>query len=136
MFDLILCSEGIYKVDSFEVLAALLEHLLKPMGQAFFSAKRFYFGCGGGTREFSKFLDARGKFDTKAVAIFDDKKSNVREILRIRWKGEWPENTEDEKRRQKYKDEGRPTPAFNEGRPTTIHDTGILTMDDIHDDDI
>ena len=91
-YDVILCSEGIYKVESFKVLAKLLVAKLTRSGVALFSAKRFYFGCGGGTREFMKYIE-RGEdgmfgdlLQCEVVQTFDNKKSNVREILKIKRK--------------------------------------------------
>ncbi|KAF4741521.1 26S proteasome non-ATPase regulatory subunit 6, partial [Perkinsus olseni] len=57
LFDLILSSEGIYKQTSFEPLLAMLIDLLDPEnGVALFAGKRLYFGCGGGTAPFMRFI--------------------------------------------------------------------------------
>ncbi|CAD7936892.1 unnamed protein product [Amoebophrya sp. A120] len=87
-FDLILCSEGIYKEESFQALFDVLENHLKlddstepaslvgaapstthssdgqenlPRSVALFSGKRYYFGCGGGTQAFRTFLLQKNK---------------------------------------------------------------------------
>jgi len=81
-FDLILSSEGIYKEDSFSPLIRLLERYLAPNGVALFAAKRYYFGCGGGTQPFLQSLPPT--LVGQVAHIVEDKKSNIREIIAIR----------------------------------------------------
>merc|ERR1712137_1187858 len=81
-YDVILAAETIYKTDSYGDLAALLETCLAPAGAAWFSGKRYYFGCGGGTTSFSAFLRDRG-FEVEVCRNFEDGRSNVRDILKV-----------------------------------------------------
>lgn len=80
-YDLILCSEGIYKCEAFPMLFRLLETYLSPQGCALVAAKRFYFGCGGGTRPFLNGLPPT--LTGKVAAVYEDGQSNIREILEV-----------------------------------------------------
>merc|ERR550534_2679667 len=81
-FDLILSSEGVYKLESFPLLVAILEKHLKADGIALFAGKRYYFGCGGGTEAFVRNLPPT--LEAKVVEVIEDKRSNIREIVEIR----------------------------------------------------
>ena len=81
-YDLILCSEGIYSTEHFSALKQILGESLTVNGMALFAGKKYYFGCGGGTMEFSNFLGE--DFECVTFEKIEDKKSNIREILMIR----------------------------------------------------
>ncbi|KAF4722415.1 histidine protein methyltransferase 1, partial [Perkinsus olseni] len=89
LFDLILSSEGIYKQTSFEPLLAMLIDLLDPEnGVALFAGKKLYFGCGGGTAPFMSFVEDHysDTLTCRSVALFEDARSNIREIVEVRKK--------------------------------------------------
>ncbi|EER07694.1 conserved hypothetical protein [Perkinsus marinus ATCC 50983] len=88
-FDLILSSEGIYKQSSFESLLTMVISLLDPInGVALFAGKRLYFGCGGGTAPFMSFIEEHYSeaLTCRSVALFEDARSNIREIVEVRKK--------------------------------------------------
>ncbi|CAD7944602.1 unnamed protein product [Amoebophrya sp. A25] len=87
--DVILCSEGIYKEETFPVLYKLLLAKLRPKtGIALFAGKKFYFGCGGGTRLFADYVRSQQEraLEVEVLQEIKNKKSNIREILLLRWK--------------------------------------------------
>lgn len=47
---------------------------------------RFYYGVGGGTDLFEAFCEEKGVFEVEEAKKIDDKKSNQRLILRLRFK--------------------------------------------------
>ena len=57
-----------------------------PHAVAYIAAKSYYFGVGGGTRLFAAAAERDGVFQVDTVASFSDGASNVREILRVRFK--------------------------------------------------
>ncbi len=70
-YDLILTSETVYSPASMHSLVALLEaSMARPHGIALVAAKTYYFGVGGGTRDFEALLQARGVFDSKVKHVF------------------------------------------------------------------
>ncbi|CAE7359258.1 unnamed protein product, partial [Symbiodinium necroappetens] len=81
LYDVILASEAVYKVDFYSDLLALLEHLAAD-GRALFAGKRFYFGCGGGTASFATTAKGAG-FHVAVAKVIEDGRSNIREILLI-----------------------------------------------------
>jgi len=86
-FDIILCSEGVYKKECFQVLVDLCKKFLKPdTGRAFFSGKRYYFGCGGGTLGFRNFLEEENnnELQVEKSKTYADGKSNLREVVVVR----------------------------------------------------
>jgi Lysine methyltransferase len=82
-YDIIICSEGIYSTEHFDALREILKTCLRPeTGVAYFAGKKYYFGCGGGTTGFAAYLG--DVFTSEVVEKFQDGKSNIREILKIR----------------------------------------------------
>ncbi|CAE7467120.1 unnamed protein product [Symbiodinium natans] len=81
LYDVIIASEAVYKVDFYPDLLALLERL-EPGGRAWFAGKRFYFGCGGGTASFAAAAREAG-FSVMVDKVLEDGRSNIREILLI-----------------------------------------------------
>ena len=86
-YHIILSSECIYREDLFESFSRVLDKTLYfPNSVCYIAAKRYYFGCGGGTIEFSEFL-ARTPVCTSwtvnVVHVEENGFSNTREILEI-----------------------------------------------------
>ena len=54
---------------------------LKPDGAALVAAKTHYFGVGGGVQVFKEQLPRLGKFEVHSLCVFDDGRSNHREIF-------------------------------------------------------
>lgn len=64
----------------------ILRHLAVG-GEALVASKRFYFGTGGSTLHFRELVEADGRLACADAAVVDTGKGNIREILRVRWKG-------------------------------------------------
>lgn len=98
-YDLILTSDTLYNETCIRDLAWLIPELLTESGVAFIASKRHYFGVGGGTADFhrqSTAVDSQAKSDDgqerqrgttqiTTVAEFEDGKSNVRDLLMMRF---------------------------------------------------
>jgi len=85
--DLVLAAETIYSTAAYPKHVAILRHCLKPPhGTALIAAKSYYFGVGGGTRLFAAAVEEDGTFVVDTVASYSDGASNVREILRVRFR--------------------------------------------------
>jgi 2-polyprenyl-3-methyl-5-hydroxy-6-metoxy-1,4-benzoquinol methylase len=82
-FDVVLSSETLYREEAHATVAALLAALLRPGGVALLAAKRFYFGVGGGTRRFMASAAPAAGLRCEVVAVVEDGRSNVREVLRV-----------------------------------------------------
>jgi Lysine methyltransferase len=83
-FDLILSSECIYDQTHFESLASILRNNLRNnYSIALFAGKKYYFGCGGGTLPFKKYLE-KSEFLVTVVKVIENGVSNIREILQIK----------------------------------------------------
>lgn len=86
-YNIILSAETIYSPQNQAKLCAAIESCLCPEnGLALVSAKSYYFGVGGGTRQFEALISERGKMDCKVVKVFDCGAANKREILRLQLK--------------------------------------------------
>jgi len=82
--DVVLSSECIYRSDLFLSHASVLSRAMAPDGVALIAGKRYYFGCGGGTIEFSDFLSrSHPEWKVDLVETFEDGLSNTREILSV-----------------------------------------------------
>lgn len=82
--NIILSSECIYRSDLFSSHAAVIARMLSSDGVAVFAAKRYYFGCGGGTIDFCEFLDQSTLgLKSELVEVIENGRSNTREILEI-----------------------------------------------------
>lgn len=99
-YDLILTSDTLYNEACVRDLARLIPELLTDTGVAYIASKRHYFGVGGGTADFrrqsatvesSQAKSAGGEgsesstVEIKTVAEFEDGKSNVRDLLAMRF---------------------------------------------------
>lgn len=80
-FDLILTSETIYNVENQSKLVSIFKNCLKREGEVLVAAKTFYFGVGGGLRQFEN-LVKQENLKSEIVKTFDN--SGVkREIMKI-----------------------------------------------------
>jgi len=84
-FDVILTAETIYSTDYYERLHRLLQHALKPGGRVYVSSKSYYFGVGGGVKEWIDFVSSKGLFTTTVVDVVEA--SLRRQILEMRFAG-------------------------------------------------
>ena len=82
-FDLILSSETIYNVDYYPKIRDFLHEHLSRDGRALFAAKSHYFGVGGSTFDFIKYISGTGLFDINVV--FKTEQGLSREILMVVW---------------------------------------------------
>ena len=83
-FNVILSSECVYREDLFQSHSQCISRLLSKDGLAFVAAKRYYFGCGGGTIGFSDYCSSFMTVDL--VETFENGFSNTREILELKAK--------------------------------------------------
>ena len=84
-FDTILTSETIYNQDNQEKLVSIFKNYLKKDGEVLVSGKTFYFGVGGGMRQFEGVVrDA--KLDCEQVKTFNS--GVTREILKVKLKSD------------------------------------------------
>jgi hypothetical protein len=82
-FDLILAAETTYTVKSANETAYLILNHLEPYtGVAFVAMKRYYFGVGGGSDAFCSACHRYG-LETELVKVFQDGKSNIRDLWRV-----------------------------------------------------
>jgi len=79
-FDLILTSETIYNIENQEKLVNIFRNFTKVGGEILVAAKTFYFGVGGGVRQFEELLKRSGLRVQTAKKYEDGVK---REILQI-----------------------------------------------------
>lgn len=86
-FDVIVSSETIYDEKNYKSVLSLLKRSLKADGTALISAKSHYFGVGGGTRSFERFVE-----EDKYERVMDIESIRLipapvqREILKLQWK--------------------------------------------------
>lgn len=82
-YDLILTSETIYNAANYEKLLDVLKAKLKDDGMALVAAKTYYFGVGGGCRDFERFIRDDGSLESEVVFVVSE---NVpREILKVKF---------------------------------------------------
>ena len=83
----ILSSECVYREDLFDSFSAVLDKALAPSNSVcYIAAKRYYFGCGGGTIAFSEYLSSHPVYchwRVNVVHVEENGFSNTREILEI-----------------------------------------------------
>jgi SAM-dependent methyltransferase len=82
-YDLILTSDTLYSSQSHNKLYSFMKHLLKPHGEILIAAKTYYFGCGGGVRQFEEMIAKQNEMNVQVVRKFTDGQSNMREILKM-----------------------------------------------------
>ena len=83
-FDLILTSDTIYSPAATPALWSLIRAQLRPNGVALVAAKSYYFGVGGSTADFCALVASDARFVCEAIRVFEDGKSNRREVLEVR----------------------------------------------------
>jgi len=84
-FHIVLSSECIYREDLFDPHASIINRMLRSDGVAILAAKRYYFGCGGGTIEFTEYLNkVFSDLQVDLESTFENGMSNTREIISIR----------------------------------------------------
>lgn len=66
-FDIILTSETIYNPQNQQKLLDCLHDKLKPDGVVLVAAKIYYFGVGGGLRQFEQLIEQDKRFKSKTV---------------------------------------------------------------------
>ncbi|XP_055917499.1 histidine protein methyltransferase 1 homolog [Eupeodes corollae] len=81
-FDIILTSETIYNPDNQQKLLDTLDAKLSEDGIILLAAKTYYFGVGGGLRQFEELIKTDKRFQSKIVWTSTDGLS--REILEIK----------------------------------------------------
>ncbi|KAL0476552.1 histidine protein methyltransferase [Acrasis kona] len=82
-YDLILTSDTLYSSSSHSKLYKYMKRLLKPDGVIYLAAKTYYFGCGGGVRQFESMVLDKAEMNISTVHKIADGQSNMREILKI-----------------------------------------------------
>lgn len=80
-YDYIFTSETIYNPDNHKKLYEIFKTKLKADGVVFVAGKTYYFGVGGGMRQFENLILKDGCFDVKSVWRSQDGVS--REILKL-----------------------------------------------------
>ncbi|KOC65533.1 Histidine protein methyltransferase 1 like protein [Habropoda laboriosa] len=83
-YDLIFTSETIYNPDNHKKLYEVFKQRLKQDGIGLIAAKSYYFGVGGGIRQFQNFIEEDGIFDVDVTWKSQDILLGLqREILKI-----------------------------------------------------
>ncbi|XP_054015808.1 histidine protein methyltransferase 1 homolog [Hylaeus anthracinus] len=80
-YDLIFTSETIYNPDNHRKLYEVFKQKLKQDGIGFIAGKTYYFGVGGGMRQFQTLIEEDGYFDVDIV--WKSREGLQREILKI-----------------------------------------------------
>ncbi|XP_072949097.1 histidine protein methyltransferase 1 homolog [Epargyreus clarus] len=80
-YDIILTSETIYNVQNYDKLINLIINRLSKSGVAYVAAKTYYFGVGGGTRQFEADVNKTGVL--KSEVVWKSAGGIQREILKI-----------------------------------------------------
>lgn len=82
-YDLVLTAETLYSLDSMPELYSLLKATVAyPHGIALVASKTYYFGVGGGTRDFCAMVERDGHFTARTV--FQSTGGVRREIIELR----------------------------------------------------
>ena len=81
VYDVILTSETIYNEDNYDKLISLFVDRLSKNGAAYVAAKTYYFGVGGGIRQFEQNVQKHGKLTSKVC--WKSTGGIQREILKI-----------------------------------------------------
>ncbi|EEF29871.1 conserved hypothetical protein [Ricinus communis] len=86
-YDVILMAETIYSISAQQCLYGLIKKCIRhSCGVVFMSAKKHYFGVGGGTRQFLSMVEKDGAMAASLVAEVADGSSNVREVWKLSMK--------------------------------------------------
>ncbi|CAH8306611.1 unnamed protein product [Eruca vesicaria subsp. sativa] len=86
-YDVILMAETIYSISAQKSLYELVKRCLAyPDGAVYMAAKKYYFGVGGGTRQFLSMIEKDGVLASTLVSEVKDGSSNVREVWKLSYK--------------------------------------------------
>jgi predicted nicotinamide N-methyase len=86
-YDIVLMAETIYSISAQKSLYELIKRCLaNPDGAVYMAAKKYYFGVGGGTRQFLSMIEKDGVFASTLVSQVTDGSSNVREVWKLSYK--------------------------------------------------
>ncbi|KAL1219575.1 hypothetical protein V5N11_029249 [Cardamine amara subsp. amara] len=86
-YDIILMAETIYSISAQKSLYELIKRcLVYPDGAVYMAAKKYYFGVGGGTRQFLSMIEKDGVLASTLVSEVTDGSSNVREVWKLSYK--------------------------------------------------
>ncbi|XP_010527454.1 PREDICTED: histidine protein methyltransferase 1 homolog [Tarenaya hassleriana] len=86
-YDIILMAETIYSISGQQSLYGLIKKCLAcPNGVVYMAAKKYYFGVGGGTRQFLSMIERDGVLASTLVSEITDGSSNVREVWKLSYK--------------------------------------------------
>ena len=82
---IILSSETLYNPDQYPHLCSIVRDLITGNDDiALFATKRYYFGVGGGTEQFKRYIEENtSQLFCEVIQSFEDGKSNTRDILKI-----------------------------------------------------
>ncbi|XP_012264959.2 histidine protein methyltransferase 1 homolog isoform X2 [Athalia rosae] len=80
-YDIILTSETIYNPDNQQKLYNVFKSKLKKNGMVYVAGKVYYFGVGGGMRQFEELVSSEKKFFTETV--WRSEEGVQREILKL-----------------------------------------------------
>lgn len=80
VFDIIVTSETIYNQQNYDKLISLFQNRLSDKGSVYLGAKTYYFGVGGGTRQFEKALEKKNLI---SKVVMKTTSGIQREILKI-----------------------------------------------------
>ncbi|XP_038209761.1 histidine protein methyltransferase 1 homolog [Zerene cesonia] len=80
-YDIILTSETIYNLSNYNKLVELFDQRLTNNGTVYVAAKTYYFGVGGGMRQFEQAITNSGKF--KFEIVWNTTSGIQREIMKI-----------------------------------------------------
>ncbi|KAJ3683368.1 hypothetical protein LUZ60_013595 [Juncus effusus] len=83
-YDVILMAETVYDVSSLDKLFGLIKKCLKKSsGVVYMAGKKYYFGVGGGTRQFIRLVEQDGSMEASIISEVADGSSNVREVWKL-----------------------------------------------------
>ncbi|KAM7354465.1 histidine protein methyltransferase 1 homolog [Cochliomyia hominivorax] len=83
-FDIILTSETIYNPQNHQKLLNCIYDKLKPNGVALVAAKIYYFGVGGGLRQFEQLIEKDKRFKCKVIwSSTDGVNREILELIKI-----------------------------------------------------
>ncbi|XP_024022420.1 histidine protein methyltransferase 1 homolog [Morus notabilis] len=86
-YDIVLMAETVYSTTVLQRLYQLIKKCVRyPNGVVYMSAKKHYFGVGGGTRQFLSMVEKDGLMAFSMVAEVADGSSNVREVWKLSFK--------------------------------------------------
>lgn len=80
-YDIILSSETIYNSENHKKLYQVFKNLLNDNGIVYLAGKTFYFGVGGGMRQFENIVNEEKKFNIKN--IWKSENGVQREIMKL-----------------------------------------------------